>query len=144
MALIHIILIIAFLPSMACETVRGPTSEDVRIRNRENLNRLTVGMTRGSVLNVMGTETVQTYIHRGLVPTPYQKVPHPYRTESLRASDGTQVEILYYYTDLARQDHVISKDELTPLILEEGRLVGWGWSYLNQNVDRYEIEIRTR
>ena len=154
------ILITAALLLTGCATsthppLPGPSVGDVQVQNRENLNRLSTGMTREEIEALMGTETIQTYRYQKdrlnwrrevwvYKAVPYLKITQPHRTESLRASDGTQVEILYYYTDRKKLDDVISEDELTPLILEQGQLVGWGWSYLKQNVERYEIGIRTR
>jgi hypothetical protein len=53
------------------------------------------------------------------------------------------VEILFYYTD-RQADGGITNDELTPLVFERGELVGWGWSYLDQNVEKYRVEMRSR
>jgi hypothetical protein len=141
---------------LGCATTRypplpGPTAEDVRIENRENLNDLSIGMTREEILELMGTETVQTYRHardhRAFVwgkgrtwmyaPVAYWQIPQPFRTEATRGSDGARIEILYYYTDLRRKDGVVTDRELTPLVLEADRLVGWGWAFVEPKVEAH-------
>ena len=45
-------------------------------------------------------------------------------------NDGTQRRILYYRTQRSADDGVTTKDECTPLVFEDGVLVGWGESAL--------------
>jgi len=101
----------------------------VRADNRENLNRLSAGMSKQEVLDTMGTETIET---QGSVIT------NPYRTEMHR-SDGRVVEVLLYYTDIQRKDGAITDNELTPLVLVDGKLDGWGWSHWSDVRMRYGI-----
>ena len=152
---IVVVLIIAF----GCRTwIAVPTLDTVRAQNREGLSQLSVGMPKADVLRVMGTETIQTYTRpalpsgKGTSRIPDRTEMHfrdtlinnPYRTETSHTADGTFVEILLYYTDRQSADHAITNDELTPLIIEGGLLAGWGWSYLEQNVQKYRIELRHR
>lgn len=113
--------------------------DTVRAKNRENLNRLAAGMSKGEVLSVMGTKTVQTY--DPFLGLPDETITNPYRTELYRAG-GSVWELLLYYTDLKAADGGITDDELTPLVLKDGKLDGWGWSYWDDVVTRYEIRIR--
>lgn len=102
-------------------------------------------MTKAEVLNVMGTKTVNAGsgtvgaltlgIPRG------QRITNPWRVEAYEAG-GSALEVLYYYTDVKRQDGAITDDELTPLVLKDGSLDGWGWSYLNDVAAKYEIRLR--
>lgn len=104
----------------------------VRADNREKLNGLSAGMSKQEVLNIMGTETTQA---QGSVIT------NPYRTEMHRSSEHV-FEILFYYTDIQKKDGAITDNELTPLVVIDGKLDGWGWSHW-ENVKRvYEIEAR--
>jgi hypothetical protein len=145
--------------SFGCRTwIAVPTLDTVRTQNRERLSQLSVGMPKAEVLGVMGTETIQTYKQPALpsgkgtktisdeIKTLYrgQRINNPYRTETSHTADGTFVEILLYYTDRQSDDRAITNDELTPLVIEGGVLAGWGWSYLEQNVEKYRIELRHR
>jgi hypothetical protein len=151
-------LVVFIMVASACRKwVPVPTVDTVRTQNRENLSRLVVGQDKATVLQVMGTETIETYSAPALAsgrfygPIPEvtrmkyrdQRINNPYRTETSRTPAGIPVEILFYYTD-RKADGGVTNDELTPLVLEEGVLVGWGWSYLDRNVEKYQIEMRSR
>ena len=142
-----------------CRTwIAVPTTDTVRTQNRERLSQLSVGMTKAEVLGVMGTETIQTYTQPALssgkgttripdeIKARYrgERINNPYRTETSHTADGPFVEILLYYTDRQSADDAITNDELTPLVIEAGVLAGWGWSYLDENVEKYRIDLRHR
>lgn len=111
--------------------------EEVRSENRTNLLKLQVGMTKTEVLQIMGTQEDKLW---GGVGYP-QRISNPFRAETLEGKDGT-LEVLYYYTDLQKQDGAVTDDELTPLVLKNNKLVGWGRSALNESVTKYEIRVR--
>lgn len=100
--------------------------EDMRELNRGNLKRLAVGMTKEQAMAIMGTRTFRDEDDGDFV------VPNPYRSESYQALDGTMYELLSYYTDLNQSDYKLSKDEMTPLIFENGKLIGWGWVFVDK------------
>ena len=120
-----------------CATMNG-----VRVGNREKLIKLSVGMTKQEVLNIMGTGKVTTYQFAGLfTPFTAEEINNPYRSEILQGKNKT-FEVLYYYTDVKKMDLAITDDELTPLVFDDGKLIGWGWSFLQDNAQKYEIRIR--
>ena len=51
----------------------------------------------------------------------------PYRSETMSLSNGKRLELLYYHTDLKTPDGAVTDDELTPVVLIEGKVIGWGW-----------------
>ena len=108
--------------------------ESIRTKNRENLNGLSMGMTKQEVLTKMGTLTIRA--------DDGSKVSNPWRTEILKGNDKEYYEVLFYYTDTKKADGAITDDELTPLVLKENKLIGWGWSFLNDNITKYQIDIR--
>jgi hypothetical protein len=134
-----VLLVIAFIGSL-----RGPAQRsdghdeddgasplemelsDVRAHNRGNLNKLSVGMTKDQAMSAMGTRTFVDEDDDDFL------VPNPYRTETYQATDGSVFELLTYYTDLNKSDHKITKDETTPLIFENGKLIGWGWIFVDK------------
>lgn len=124
------------------------TLQDVTSVNRQNLLRLSMGMTKNEVLNTMGTETktakVALYQYGNWAETPVEsmKINNPYRNEILRGKDDKTFEVLYYVTDVRKSDTNTSEDELTPLVFDNGKLIGWGWSFLNDNVQKYELRVR--
>lgn len=106
----------------------------VRTMNRENLLKLSIGMSKQEALNVMGTRSFAT-LEEG-------RINNPYRSEILSNKEGKIFEVLYYCTDEKRIDGAITDDELTPLIFDNGKLIGWGWSFLQDNVQKYELRMR--
>lgn len=55
-------------------------------------------------------------------------ITNPYRTEMYKINDDI-FEVFLYYTDLKKNDGAITDDELTPIIIKNGKVDGWGWSY---------------
>ena len=111
-----------------------PTTEAVRAYNRERLGYLSVGMPKSEVLRVMGNKTFVTF--EGWV------VNNPYRTEVRQDDNGTVMEVLYYYTDVRSRDDAVSEDELTPIILVNDKVIGWGWTFFNDKVQKQQIQLR--
>ena len=58
----------------------------------------------------------------------------PDYVEAYRAPDGRDFTILRYRTHHRHSDGETTQDETTPLIFENGQLIGWGDSVLNQTV----------
>lgn len=108
-----------------------------RAANRSKLIQLQPGMDRETVLRTMGTTPMKIRDLGSVVAT----INNPFRTEMYQAN-GHRFEILYYYTDLKSGDGGITDDELTPLLIKDGVLDGWGWSYLKDVSAKYEIRIR--
>lgn len=111
--------------------------DQARSENRTRLLRLELGMDRATVLQTMGTTPVR--VRDGTTVT--DTINNPYRSEMYRANDHV-FEIVYYYTDRKAADNAITDDELTPLVLKDGVLDGWGWSYLKDTAAKYEVRLR--
>jgi hypothetical protein len=90
-------------------------------------------MSRAQVLGIMGTDTVQA----GAV----QGISNPWRTESFQGRSGKLYEVMYYYTAVRIRDDVVGEDELTPIVLTNGKLVGWGRTFFTR-VKKLEIRAR--
>ncbi len=98
---VHLLILPFILSAISCIS-----PGKIRERNRNNLSRLTLDMSRQQVLTVM---------------------KRPYRSETLSLSNGKRLELLYYHTDLKTPDGAVTDDELTPVVLIEGKVIGWGW-----------------
>jgi hypothetical protein len=111
----------------------------VRTANRRNLLKLSVGMTKEQALAIMGNKSGGGRFGE---PT----VNSPYKSEILQGKDKT-FEVLYYYTDIksviyTANPATITDNQLTPLVFDNGKLIGWGASFLNSNIKKYEISDR--
>ncbi|MGQ9571401.1 MAG: DUF3192 domain-containing protein [Thermodesulfovibrionales bacterium] len=77
-------------------------------RNNENLLKLEMGMTKENVSAIMGKPTFN---------------------EAYQSLKERSVVILFYYTQRKWADGGYTKDECTPIVFENGKLVGWGMSF---------------
>ncbi|KIO37242.1 DUF3192 domain-containing protein [Shewanella sp. cp20] len=82
----------------------GNSWERVQEQNRVNLSKLSLGMTRDQVLTLMGTADFN---------------------EAYTKQDKT-INVLYYRTQRTREDGTTTKDECTPIVITDNRVVGWG------------------
>jgi hypothetical protein len=120
--------------------IAGCTSslDRVRTANRRNLLKLSVGMTKEQALAIMGHKSGGGRFGE---PT----VNSPYKSEILPGKDKT-FEVLYYYTDVESTVYTanpatITDDELTPLIFDNGKLIGWGTDFL-EDIKQHKIGDR--
>ena len=88
--------------------------------NRKNLDKLAIGMSQEEVLKVMGTTPITFSA---------MTINNPYRRTTLRGTNKTY-EIIYYVTSVVVDDNIIDENELTPLVFSGGKLVGWGWGFV--------------
>lgn len=116
-----------------CSSFYLDTSDLLRNQNKENLNKLSVGQPKKLVMELMGTDPSKSV---------FMWIDNPYRTEVLTGKDGKTYEVLYYYTDMKARDDKITDDELTPVVLQDGKLVGWGYPFLDQKVPPKPAYVR--
>ncbi len=112
------------------------SSGTIRDKNQERLFRLSKGMTKAKVLKAMGTKTTRDPWSPGLS----RIIPNPYCTEMYRSNDHT-FELLLYYTDRRSAVRAITDDELTPIIIIDGKLDGWGWPHWEIVIKEYDIRL---
>jgi hypothetical protein len=106
----------------------------LRDENRANLMRLEIGMSKEQLLITMGDKTI-TAIDG--------KVSNPYKREIVQAKDGTNREVLYYYTEFYIPGASMDST-LTPIVLKDGKILGWGWSFLENSDLNKTITIKGR
>jgi hypothetical protein len=127
-----------------------------RETNLDNLDRLRTGMSRNQVFDVMGTESVSAAGTEGSGPVgisedtlgvnslqvpiggPRPVLQNPHRNEVYETA-GSSWEVLFYYTRVIADDGLVTDDELTPVVLRDGTLVGIGWEYWTEQASMYAI-----
>jgi hypothetical protein len=72
--------------------------------NREAIARLEIGATRADVVTELGAPAISEAFDR----------------------DGEEVRVLFYRTQHRHSDGDTTRDETTPLVFENDRLIGWG------------------
>ena len=127
------IIIMLLLMLAGCSNFYLDTSELLRTQNAENIKKLSIGMRKDVVMELMGTEP-----SKGV----FMWIDNPYRSETVTGQDGRTYEVLYYYSELKQRDDKITDDELTPLVFENGKLVGWGYPFLDRKVPPKPVYTR--
>lgn len=112
------------------EIVEDP---DPGIRRFISTRRLQTGLTREEAAAVLGDKIIVGYEMPDTRRQHYKPIvqENPRRVENYR--DGQNVYIIdYYFIGINRSDGQITDDELTPLVFQDDRLIGWGWEFLNK------------
>lgn len=91
-------------------------------KNNENLLKLEMGMSKEQVLQVMGK---------------------PDLNEAYQSLYGKSVTIFFYYTQRKWSDGNTTKDECTPVVFEDGKLVGWGDEFYKNKME-VDINIKNK
>lgn len=140
-----ILILLLCLGLVGCASVGN--LDRLRTENRKNIVKLSIGMTKQEVLNIMKDVSATEVYFRNLTGSNQITVNNPYKSEILEGKNKT-FEVIYYYTDVKHSQKYVGKistiqdDELTPLVFDEGKLIGWGQSFLQDNVQKYEIRVR--
>jgi len=115
-------LLLLFLILCGCATPQAEMNKPQAEMNKNNANllKLEIGMTKDEVLAVMGT---------------------PRLNEAYQSLNGRSVVIYFYYTQRQRADDNYTKDEMTPVVIESGKLVGWGDEFYKNKV---EIDVNIK
>ncbi len=105
------------------------TATRVTSDNRENLSKLSVGMSHSKALTIMGRNPVTLKCPDAASRrTREATIANPYRTEVLPVADK-KLEVVYYAIDI-NNDCTVSEDGLMPLVFEDHKLIGWGKDFL--------------
>ena len=120
------------LAFLGCATVPG-----IALVNRQHLLKLSMGMDKKEALRIMGKKTVS--VSDGLDG---KVINNPYISEILKWKDRT-FEVIYYLTSDRDIDTntAITKDDLTPLVFDDGKLVGWGKDFLGTIAENHVITL---
>jgi len=120
----------------------GPmTLSQATARTREKLLKTSVGMPKEKVMNIVGTKPKEVIDPKASNDQTLATISNPYRSEIIQ-SNGKNLEVVYYVTDDKDDNGVISNEELTPLVFDEGKMIGWGWAYLVSDDQKFEILVK--
>jgi hypothetical protein len=141
----------------ACASTTLRSASGFREKNRLNIERLVIGMTRNEVFDIMGTESLGQPLgsegggpvrtERDTMGVTQVQIPlgakgptlqNPHRTATYLTEAGVW-EILLYYTDLVEDDGEITDEELTPVVLRDNYLAGIGWNFWKNAAREAEI-----
>lgn len=126
------ILLVASIAALSgCSTLFIDPLEQLREANKRNLERVTVGLTRFEVETIMGNERAGGGLPEvAFGRVQYLQAKNPMREDAVRGRDGADYQVLFYYTDVRTKDDRITDDELMPVVLRDGKVVGVGHPFL--------------
>lgn len=84
-------------------------------KSLQNINRLKAGMSKEQVISIIGKSAL-----------------------TISTSDK-KIEILHYPKDVKETKSI--REDLIPIIFENGILAGWGWDFLDSNIEKYKIRF---
>ena len=121
-----------------CSTFFLDPLEQMRTANKRSLERVAAGHTRFEVESIMGNERAGGGLPEVVLGrVQYLGAKNPMREEEVRGADGVDYQVLFYYTDLRTKDDKITDDELTPVVLRDGKVAGVGYAFLGPLTPRY-------
>ena len=123
-AIVGGMLIAAALGTSACASGAA-----LQQQNRTRLGALQVGMGRVGVLQHMGYATARS---------DFRVVKNPYHVDRYTVPHH-RIEVLWYLTGTKQEGDGIAPDEVTPVVLVDGRLAGWGWPFWRELVQTHGI-----
>jgi outer membrane protein assembly factor BamE (lipoprotein component of BamABCDE complex) len=101
----------ALLCVSSCNNNSGLSTEAIAENNISNLSRISIGMSQSQIASIMRK---------------------PYRQESFEYGDN-DYDVWFYITRMTAlgQTRMVPQN-LTPLVFQDGVLVGWGFGYYNR------------
>ena len=98
------------------------------------MRMIAAGMSKKEVRSVLD-EPVTIGQEQGQDGQSYAPVTlnNPYRFETRKKGDRV-FEVYYYFTGIKQADGKITNDELLPIIFENDKMIGRGWSFLAESV----------
>ena len=100
------------------------TTDQSKTAAREDLEELSIGMSKQKAMEWIRAQSFRIF-----------------RIEILKDKDKT-FEVVSYVAGIKGAEGVITKDDITPLIFEEDKLIGWGWSSMPAYSEKYQITQR--
>jgi len=148
------ILILISFQSYSQSLPEKPLESDIALYNQTNLLKLTLGMNKDSVLVYMGDLSTIQYYYKQYTGwgNKVKKVPsdrfisNPYKKDLKYDKVGTPIEILWYYTYNGSdwKSNLTERELLTPIIIENLKLVGMGWGFYEDYSKRKEFTINIK
>jgi len=113
---------------------------DITEVNLENLSKLSVGMTKRQVSKVMKDKVFRLgglYLSpTGAYFSPMWTIKNPCKVETVQGNDGKPLDVRYYVISSKSRLKEIPDEEMTPLVFEDEKLIGWGWEFLQAHIKK--------
>ena len=119
---------------VGCVSVKIEQSAPATVSQQKSLTNIAqvkVGMTHEEVVKILGENVVIGYKQNQFPVGAFEPttLKNPVRLEKLHGKNK-EYNVAYYLTEIKKADDLISDDELTPLVFEDGKLISKGWDYV--------------
>ena len=136
MRYMYLVLAVIFLQGCASMTVEQSGTSGLMGGKQEPfsaISKIKEGITESELKALMGDSLVIGYSVNTQNPGTSQaaKVKNPYREEEFKKQDRTY-KIFYYFTQIKKTDGIVADDELTPVVVNDGKVVGIGANFVHQ------------
>ena len=108
-------------------TTAGAIKNDIAKDNRKSLMKIEVGMTKKQIINIFGEADNDRF-------------SNPFKREVKTLSNGKIQEALFFITSVI-PDGLDTDDEMTPVILIDNKVIGWGWSFYKESKNNLNINF---
>ncbi|MDD5561707.1 MAG: DUF3192 domain-containing protein [Candidatus Omnitrophica bacterium] len=133
-----LLLMVALLSGCATMTASRFTAN-----NRMSLAHLSRGMSKAKALALMRSGVSVYTCDQVSSRKPVRvTINNPYSTEIIEPY-GRVLEVIYYATGL-NNNCLITDDELTPLVFEDNKLIGWGKNFLSGLLSADKVPIQAQ
>ena len=119
--------ILAIVIGLFFTACAGINKANLAKKNRPVLMKIDVGMNKKDIVTLFGDSGVED-------------MPNPYKREVFTKSNGDILEALFFITEHI-PDGITSDTELTPIMLLNKKVIGWGWSFYSKSKNDVEINI---
>jgi len=100
-------------------------------------------MNKRELLDIMGTENLDAYVPMWLLtPLTVTVIRNPWSTRKA-IGGGKSFDIVYYFTsyNYSKLTGTGCIVDSTPIVLENDKVIGYGWTFLEELIGKYKLDI---
>jgi len=116
------------------------TFDEFLDEQNSKIAEITSGLNQAEVMDIMGAEMIVKVPKVGRKKRLKQLFKQPEFSNEFNRNAAKKIKILWYFSTPKDQNGIISKRECTPVIIENGSVVGKGWPFFNNY--RRTVQLR--
>ena len=116
------------------------TFDDFLDEQNSKIAEIKSGLNQTEVMDIMGAEMIVKIPKVGKKKRLKQLFKQPEFSNEFNRNAAKKIKILWYFSTPKDQNGIISKRECTPVIIENGSVVGKGWPFFNNY--RRTVQLR--
>ena len=116
------------------------TFDEFLVEQNSKIAEIKSGLNQAEVMDIMGVEMIVKIPKVGKKKPLKQLFKQPEFSNEFNRNAAKKIKILWYFSTPKDQNGIISKRECTPVIIENGSVVGKGWPFFNNY--RRTVQLR--